>query len=420
MESQHQNVEKIARLTEIIMLLKKNKKSTRRRRSRIPLKRVDWKTFSEAHMKNNEKDFIKCLRMPLKAFEKLHEILKDDLHKNRRMGAKRGGVIASEIRLYITLRYLGGGSMHDIRRTFGCGKSTAYHIIHEVCHEICQNSKFEMAFPKSESECATAALGFRSISYDDAIVNCVAVLDGYLLHVEQPRKKLVGNQRVFYSGHYKKFGINIQAACDLNSRFIYFALAGPGSQNDKVAIEQCTLGSLIDNLPNGYVAIGDAAYHPTERLAPIFYGVNRDEPLYDNFNFFASQLRIRIEMAFGLMQMKWRFLQQPRQVTRNLPNIVMAIARLHNYVVKFRLDQGASVEDMVQEVQEAGDISYAPSQPSDERGNPMLYNEDGTPRRRPLPKGHSATRHQMAERIRDRNLVRPLSNKKRNEEDNNT
>ena len=171
-------------------------------------------------------------------------------------------------------------------------------------------------------------MGFRSVSHDKAIDNSVAAIDGYLLHTEQPAKKIVGNQR-----HYKKFGINIQAACDHQSVFTYFALAGPSASNDKVAIEQCSLGKLIDSLPEGFCAIGDAAYDPTERLTPIFYGVSRETPLYDNFIFFASQLQIRIEMAFGLMQMKWRLLLRPQQVSRNTPSLVVAISRLHNFVV---------------------------------------------------------------------------------------
>ena len=181
-----------------------------------------------------------------------------------------------------------------------------------------------------------------------------------------------------------------------------------------MAIDQCSLGPLIDTLPEGYCAIGDAAYYPTERLAPIYYGVNRDDPLHDNFNFFASQLRIRIEMAFGLMQMKWRFLQQARQPTKNLPMYVMAIARLHNYVVKYRLEQGSTLTEMMNEDHgqdgESGQTPVLPSQPVDDNGNPMLYDDMGNVVRRPLPKGHSMTRHLMAVRIQQKNLVRPLRN----------
>ena len=408
----------LLKLIEFYSLTKNQRKKRSpipRNQSPIPIERLRWSTFARAQMARDPKDFVKSIRMPLEAFEALHEILEEFLSKNEEMGALRGGVIASELRLYVTIRFLAGGSMHDIRRLFDIPRSTSYDLVREVCQAIVDCDKLRFCFPRTEEECQKAALGFRSISFDEAIVNCVAAVDGYLLHIEQPSKKIAGNQRQYYSGHYKKFGINVQAACDHNSMFVYFALAGPGSQNDKVAIDQCSLGPAIDNLPDGYCAIGDAAYHPTERMVPIFYGVNRDDPLHDNFNFFASQLRIRIEMAFGLMQMKWRFLQQARQPTKNLRTRVMAIARLHNYVVKYRLEQGDALSQMMTEDHghpdgESGQTSALPSQPVDENGNPMLYDDNGNVVRRPLPKGHSMTRHSMAVRIQEKKLVRPLRN----------
>jgi hypothetical protein len=42
----------------------------------------------------------------------------------------------------------------------------------------------------------------------------------------------------------------------------------------------------------------------------LFVGSQRDDPTQDKFNFFLSQLRIRIEMAFGLLQKKWCVLKK--------------------------------------------------------------------------------------------------------------
>lgn len=54
-------------------------------------------------------------------------------------------------------------------------------------------------------------------------------------------------------------------------------------------------------LPPGCVVIGDAAYIPTEHMAPIFFGVDNSQSDYDNFNFDASQWYIRIEASFGIL-----------------------------------------------------------------------------------------------------------------------
>jgi DDE superfamily endonuclease len=79
----------------------------------------------------------------------------------------------------------------------------------------------------------------------------------------------VGNVRSYYSGHYQAYGCNIQAACDLHLRFSFIALDGPGVMPDRDALKECALHELIENLPTGYVAIGDAAYTATENLASI-------------------------------------------------------------------------------------------------------------------------------------------------------
>ena len=58
----------------------------------------------------------------------------------------------------------------------------------------------------------------------------------------------------------------------------------------------------------------------------------------DAFNFFLSQLRIKIEQAFGMLVEKWRILKSP--LTRNIraaANIIMACARLHNFCINERL-----------------------------------------------------------------------------------
>jgi DDE superfamily endonuclease len=81
--------------------------------------------------------------------------------------------------------------------------------------------------------------------------------------------------------------------------------------NDNQAINEVDIGKLIGKLPFGFCVIGDAAYTATEHLVPMYYGADKHNPKYDNFNFYASQLRIRIEMAFGMMTKKWGILWRP-------------------------------------------------------------------------------------------------------------
>ena len=79
--------------------------------------------------------------------------------------------------------------------------------------------------------------------------------------------------------------MNIQAACDHHCRFVHFAFASPGVTADRYAVKHCSLSRLIEGLPIGICAIGDAAYEATEHMVPVFMGHDRTKKRNDNFNF---------------------------------------------------------------------------------------------------------------------------------------
>jgi hypothetical protein len=99
-------------------------------------------------------------------------------------------------------------------------------------------------------------------------------------------------------------------------------------------VNQISLGKLVEQLPGLYCVIGDCAHTPSEHRVPIFRGEHALVAKNDNFNFFASRLRIRIEMAFGLMVKKWGILARPLTIKlKNGRRLVIAIAKLHNFCI---------------------------------------------------------------------------------------
>ena len=60
--------------------------------------------------------------------------------------------------------------------------------------------------------------------------------------------------------------------------------------------------------------------------------LNRHDPAKDAYNFYLSQLRIRVEMSFGRLVGKWGILQQKLccSLKRN-SDIIVACGRLHNF-----------------------------------------------------------------------------------------
>jgi hypothetical protein len=232
--------------------------------------------------------------MSYESFSKLLGLLEEDLKVNEEMAWLRGGVIIPELCLYCTIRWLAGGSYTDILFYCGISKTSFYWIVWRTIDSLCrcQDSSLKVAFPKTQKECISAAAGFHSISTNGCISNCVAAVDGYLLSIKTPTRKEAKNVRSFFSGHYQKYGINIQASCNHLSRFSFIVVAGPGSTGDRAASKRCGLYNLIENLPGTFAAIGDCAYKPTEHMTPIYGGNEGRKPENDTFNFFASQLRI--------------------------------------------------------------------------------------------------------------------------------
>ena len=260
-------------------------------------------------------------------------------------------------------------------------------------------------FPKTNEECQQAAAGFEEISSGNAITNCVTVLDGYLLSIQTPPAKVVGNVRSYFSGHYQMYGVNVQAACDHMCRFNFIGVAGPGVMSDRDAINQVSLGQLVENLPMGYVAIGDAAYTASEHLAPIYYGRLGKIKRYSDYNYYASQCRIRIEMSFGLLKSKWLILNSPvRSPVGKLKLLVVALGRLHNFCINERTEECLTTAE--QEVS-----NFIPSTPHLVDGTPIEATDveqqivdAATPS---YLKGMSAVREMMVNNVEKLGLERP-------------
>jgi DDE superfamily endonuclease len=333
----------VARLSTTTALLleeegqrRKNKKGRKKRRSPAMFdQRLQWEAFWTKHA--GRPDLRRHLRMSADSFVRLLSFIRDKLKVDKQMGSLRGGAILPELCLYACLRYLAGGSYSDIKFFTGMSVPSVYRVIWKCIDAINACDELAIKFPTTMDEVKEAARGFETISTQGCIWNCVSVIDGYLLRIQTPSKSEVRNVRSFSSGHYQTHGLNIQAACDHHCRFTFLGVAGPGVMGDRDAINMVKLGSLVDGLPGLYCAIGDCAYTASEHLVPIFRGELAKRN--DNFNFFASQLRIRIEMAFGLMVKKWGILSRPQSIKMiKMKKLMVAIARLHNFCINERLD----------------------------------------------------------------------------------
>jgi len=81
------------------------------------------------------------------------------------------------------------------------------------------------------------------------------------------------------------YGINVQAVCDADSRFIYFGVIAPGKCSDQVAFERTSIFDRVAAFNTGFYLVGDAAYTLSDVMLVPFVGSQRDDPTQDTFNF---------------------------------------------------------------------------------------------------------------------------------------
>ena len=162
-----------------------------------------------------------------------------------------------------------------------------------------------------DNEEFSIAKGFESKATATIFQGCFGAIDGLFQPTKKPSiKESFGNQRAYSSGHYRRYGLNAQAVVDSNLKFLYLGVIGPSSMNDNRSYKKSGLDIIINNLPNGFFILGDAAYTLSNNLLIPFVGSNRHDPAKDAYNFYLSQLRIRVEMSFGRLVRKWGILQQ--------------------------------------------------------------------------------------------------------------
>ena len=162
--------------------------------------------------------------------------------------------------------------------------------------------------------------GFEDKSSNQVMNGCVGEIDWFFLPTICPSKnEAYGNQVEYYSGHYKSYGLNVQAVCNSKLQFMYIGVVGKGRTPDSYAYESTGLDAVFKKFRVGKMYIvGDAAYPVSEYLLTPYTGNKRSNINNDVFNYFLSQMRIRIEMEFGYLTSKWIILRKCQTV--NLSN----------------------------------------------------------------------------------------------------
>ena len=343
--------------------------------------------------------FNRTYRMPLQQFNKLLGLLRPHIGVDIQHSTSRTGVmsISPEIILHCVVRWLAGGSYLDIRNIAKISVPSFYRVLWVGIGAIRKCDALAFSFPRDPVSARSMASNFAKASSFRVLRGCVGCLDGMLCRIKTHPRSDTRAARFYHSGHYHAMGVNIQAVCDHLCRFTCICVAAPGAASDVTAFGRTQLKMWLPELPIGYYVIADNAYVPTEHLITPFSGSQKDNADHDSYNYYVSQLRIKIEQAFGLMTTKWRILRTPLHVKlENVGAVVLAIARLHNFCISERPD--VELAEPVEPLNvSGGERGFLPSDP--------------------LPvdiPGLSVLRGRIVRHIASNGLVRPKHNLNRN------
>jgi DDE superfamily endonuclease len=308
-------------------------------------RRLDWQAHVKEKLGNST--FTRRYRMRYSSFCKLVNMIGITVDEVQSQRSTSGNTpIIPELIVAMSLRYLAGGNKAIIADFFGVSDASVDRCIDIFLDKVMACEAIQIMVPATGPELRQIANGFSSVSSAGSKIfdGCVGAIDGWLVEITKPQ---VPNSGDYYSGHYSCFGLNVIAVCDHRLRFTFMAVAGTGRTNDNRALRHLhELLNWIDNLPPQYFLIGDNAFTLTNKMLVPFSGPQRSHQHKRVYNYFLSQLRIRIEMAFGLMTTKWRIFRRPLDTTlEKTKKIIVVTMILHNFVLMndgMRLDNRES------------------------------------------------------------------------------
>lgn len=296
--------------------------------------------------------FRRAYRMSYESFNLLHDKLQPGIEQavNKKKKYKVKGVsnpppvpngrISTKVRLAAALRYFAGGSPYDIQCKYGLSHSETLESVWYVVDAVNAYKEFHIKYPTSHEKQKQIARQFKMAS-KAGFDNCAGTIDGILIWTQKPSTKDCARMRVgakkFHCGRKNKFGLNCQAVSDVRGRIIDISIIYPAATSDCLAFEGSKLFADLEGglLAEGLCLFGDNAYLNSKYMAVPFPGVSSGPR--DDYNFFHSQLRIRVECAFGMLTERWGILRaaMPRGISiRKTCALVHALAKLHNFCIE--------------------------------------------------------------------------------------
>lgn len=176
-----------AKMRRVVVAELLQKSRTRKSRHANPEKpcrrfgdRLNWDEYVAGFASD---EFKRAYRIDLATFNLLLHSIEEELEKNSlQANRSSSGPVEPAVRLSMALRYLAGGSVHDIYRLHKVAKETMYDSVWMVVDAINNHPDYQIAFPfDDEEKMAHMEAGFRSKSAGQLHTGCVGAIDGIFI-----------------------------------------------------------------------------------------------------------------------------------------------------------------------------------------------------------------------------------------------
>lgn len=291
--------------------------------------------------------FRQTYRLSPSLFCEVHDRIRLRLATDDVAQAERGcgHAISSMQRFVVALRFLAGGSVHDIRRAYGpISEAEIYRSVWMVVAALNTEYAGQWGIPVPKGEPGTP-------EYRDAIEQLqrlemahaahskygrawrgqIGSIDGCIIAQKNPGKAVPDPAR-YYCERKSCYALLLMAIADQHRRILWWDISFCPTTHDSTAWADTELGRQINNgdLPSPFFINGDNAFRPAQEWMATPGGT-------DAYDFVQSSMRMPIECAFGILIMTWGILWRPLGVMfeRRAP-LVSAVIILHN----LRVDAG--------------------------------------------------------------------------------
>lgn len=194
-----------------------------------------------------EKDFRKMFRVSKARFDFLLDLVTPHIMRDELKGANScAQPIKPKTRLAATLRWLAGGSYHDICELYSVSRSSFYGqngIIWPTIRAL--DEELDLSYPINDAEKLEEISALFERDSRGLLKGCVGAVDGLLIRTRCPYKREHRYGKLFRN-RKSAFGIIALGIADPNGKFLSFCADWSGSTHDATAWATSDLKSWMD------------------------------------------------------------------------------------------------------------------------------------------------------------------------------